>query len=247
MAEAAKNKGKGGAKGGKKNTAAAAKKATAKETAEKAAVKETAVPIEETKPETRPEPETEASAPEIQETAVPTQAVQPMVLMPKEPDVKILYMDAVDKTNQIPIGNGRVITGPGKIFNVAMSYFEGEFQNPFRMKLLANRKFIVLSGLTEEQREQYGVNYKEGEIIKKLGMFDFLLGCPTEQAVEVFKNLCPSHRKMVATRFNDAFEKGDNRITRDKIEALNEISKGDYPDGKGAFGRILVAMNESAL
>lgn len=165
----------------------------------------------------------------------------------QEPMVKLIYLDSCIENNQIPIGGGRVITGSGRRFSVKLSDFEGVFLTPLVSLLLKKRKFIVLDGLNEEQRQQYGVDYKPGEILKNEGMFDWFLSGPVSQVKAAFADLCKEHRELVASRFMLAFENGDNRLTRDRIEALNEVSKRDFEDGKGAFTPILKAINEAAL
>lgn len=165
----------------------------------------------------------------------------------QEPMVKLIYLDSCIENNQIPIGGGRVITGSGRRFSVKLSDFEGVFLTPLVSLLLKKRKFIVLDGLNEEQRQQYGVDYKPGEILKNEGMFDWFLSGPVPQVKAAFADLCKEHRELVARRFMLAFENGDNRLTRDRIEALNEVSKRDFEDGKGAFTPILKAINEAAL
>lgn len=165
----------------------------------------------------------------------------------QEPMVKLIYLDSCIENNQIPIGGGRVITGSGRRFSVKLSDFEGVFLTPLVSLLLKKRKFIVLDGLNEEQRQQYGVDYKPGEILKNEGMFDWFLSGPVPQVKAAFADLCKEHRELVARRFMLAFENGDNRLTRDRIEALNEVSKLDFEDGKGAFTPILKAINEAAL
>ena len=166
-----------------------------------------------------------------------------MVVEQKAPPVKILYIDSCIPGNQIPIGNGRYITGSGRIFAVPMEQFEGEFMTPLVMKLIDNRKFIVLSGLSDEQRHQYNCYYAEGEVVRNEGLFDMLFEMPAEQAAAVFANLCPEHRQLVATRFITAyFDNHDNRVTRDKVEALNKISKDSDPDG--LFTTIVKDIND---
>ena len=165
----------------------------------------------------------------------------------EEPMVKLLYIDSVIENNEIPIGGGRIISGSGRRFSVKLSDFEGTFLTPLVMKLLKKRKFIVLDGLNKEQREQYGVDYKPGEILKNDGMFDWFFDGPIPAVSEAFADLCPEHRALVAARFMEAFERGDNRLTRDRIEALNEVSKKDFADKKGAFTPILKAINDAAL
>lgn len=190
----------------------------------------------------------EAAKEELAEKFVPAAAPEApqsinMYVEQKAPPVKILYIDSCIPNNQIPIGNGRMITGSGRIFSVPMEQFEGEFMTPLTMKLIDIRKFIVLSGLTEEQRYQYNCHYDEGEVVKNEGTFDMLFSMPTPQAVNIFSNLCPEHQRLVATRFITAyFEKHDNRITRDKAEALNKASKAT--DADGLFTPIVKDFND---
>ena len=166
-----------------------------------------------------------------------------MVVEQKAPPVKILYIDSCIANNQVPIGNGRYITGSGRIFAVPLEQFEGEFMTPLVMKLIDKRKFIVLSGLSDEQRYQYNCHYEEGEVLKNEGIFDMLFDMDTAQAVGIFSALCPEHRQLVSTRFITVyFEKHDNRVTRDKVEALNKVSKETDPDG--LFTPIVKDIND---
>lgn len=179
-------------------------------------------------------------------TTVETEEATPVihVVTPKDPVVKILYIDSAIEQNEIKIGRGRSITGSGRVFSVQLAEFEGEFMTPVIMSLIDQRTLIILDGLTDEQREQYHCLYKEGEVLKKEGMFDFLISCDTEKAVEIFTELCKEHRTLVGRRFLEAWDKGDNRITRDKVEALNKISKENYEDKTGIFTPIVKAFAE---
>ena len=186
-------------------------------------------------------------------TQVPAEAPQPaaqpapqinMVVQEKAPPVKIIYIDSVIPNNEIPIGGGRKITGSGRVFSVPMELFEGEFMTPLVMTLIDERKFIILDGLTDEQRRQYNCFYSEGEVVRDEGMFDYFFDMEADKAATIFENLCPQHQQLVATRFMTAyFEKHDNRITRDKVEALNRISKTNEPDG--LFTPIVKEFNEA--
>lgn len=184
---------------------------------------------------------------EVTEVFPEIQPVKAEKLHYEEPMVKLLYLDSVIPNNEIPIGGGRMISGSGRRFSVKLSDFEGTFLTPLVMKLLKKRKFIVLDGLTKEQREQYGVDYKKGEVLLNEGLFAWFFTGPVNEVKAVFEDLCLEHREMVAARFLEAFEEGDNRMTRDRIEALNAVSKKDYPDGKGAFTPILEAINKASL
>ena len=187
----------------------------------------------------------EAVAPAEKEEVKATSAPIQMVVEQKAPPVKILYVDSVIPNNQIPIGSGRYITGSGRIFTVLREHFDGEFMTPLTMKLIDTRKFVVLSGLTDDERRQYNCYYNEGEVVKSEGVFDSLITLPVEQAVAVYTALGKEHRALAATRFMTAyFENHDNRITRDRVEALNKISKEYDPDG--LFTPIVKDINEKS-
>lgn len=206
------------------------KKTTKAEAPETAAVVETAV--------------VEAATPIVEAPVAQPAPVQQvnMVVEQKAPAIKILYIDSAIPNNEIKIGQGRSIFGSGKIFAVQREQFEGEFMTSTIMDLMQQKKLIVLSGLTDEERKLYGCYYTAGEVLTGERMFDFFFNMSTEEAAEKFEALCPEHRQFVATRFIDAYEKHDNRITRDKVEALNKISKENDPDG--LFTPIVRDLNE---
>ena len=151
---------------------------------------------------------------------------------PQEKTVRILYVDSVLPNNQIRIGRGCTLTGSGRVFTRTLAEFEGEFMTRLVRRLIDDRRFIILSGLTPEQRRLYNCDYKEGEVIRSEGTFDFLLRCPQEQAVEIFSALCPEHRALVCARIRSLKEAGDARLTPNRIQAFDEIAAADYPDGK---------------
>ena len=182
-------------------------------------------------------PETEApviAAPSEQETETPPAPVQQinMIVEEKSAPVIILYIDSVIPNNEIKIGRGRSIYGSGKRFSVPKDQFEGEFMTSTIMDLIAARKLIILSGLTDEERRLYNCYYGENEVLRGEKMFDWFFDMPADEAEEKFAMLCPEHQQLVATRFMSAYyEQHDNRVTRDKVEALNRTSKEYDPDG----------------
>jgi hypothetical protein len=177
------------------------------------------------------------------ETAAAPPIVQ--VVTPQAQMVKILYVDTCIPGNQIPISKGRFISGSGRVFSVTLEEFEGEFMTPFHMGLLEKRKFIVLDGLTDEQRAQYHCDYAEGEVVRNEGMFDWFFSLSEAEAVNKFRQLCPQHRELVARRFLSAFESGDNRVDRSRVEKLNEAAK--ELDGKKLFAPIIQELNSRAV
>lgn len=166
-----------------------------------------------------------------------------MIVEEKAEPVIILYIDSVIPNNEIKIGRGRSIYGSGKRFAVQKTDFEGEFMTSTIIDLIAARKLIVLSGLSDEERKLYNCYYTENEVLRGEQMFDFFFEMDAEEAAEKFAMLCPEHQRLVATRFMDAYyEKHDNRVTRARVEALNAASKAADPEGM--FTPIVKDINE---
>lgn len=107
--------------------------------------------------------------------------------------------------------------------------------------LLKTRQLIVLSGMDEDERELYGVNYKEGELLDRKAFQKILdMG---KDLVDIFPDLCRSHQEMVAKRFTEAFYNGDSRaMDRDLLVKLNEITKEDGQ--KGMFTKLISLLNK---
>lgn len=115
-------------------------------------------------------------------------------------------------------------------------FYTGSVRN-----MMKKRWLIVLSGMTEEERELYGCNYRDGEVLeetvfrKMLDMGNALL--------TIFPQLCRDHQEMVARRLLSAYQDHDPRVSdRDFIVKLNELSAKET--GKGLFTAIIADMNE---
>lgn len=167
-----------------------------------------------------------------------------VVMAKPEETVELTYIAAVSPNNVLSLGDYGVLNGVGGFTEVPRKEFGGKFLTPEVRGLLNARRLIVLNGLTEDERKRYSVDYKEGELLD-MQMFDRLLDMPLDRLKEIFTKLCPEHRQVVATRFISAYQKGDNRISREKVEPLNDLSKvpGKAED-KGMFYPILAGMNK---
>ena len=193
----------------------------------------------------------EAAKPKPKEVAKPAEpVVQAVYVTPNEKMVQCIYIDSVIPNNEIIIGNGRKISGSGRVFSVPLSEFESTFITPLIAKLIKNRRIIVLDGLTDEQRSLYGCEYAENEVIRREGMFDLFFEKEIPEAAEIFSHLCAEHQQLVAARFMDAYMSTDDRakrgINRERVAALNNISKATTK-GEGMFTPILEALNEKDL
>lgn len=167
------------------------------------------------------------------------------------PQVTLRFQSDCSDENQLMLGvNGKfgIITGKSGTFKVPRDAFFGEFRDSVVQALLASRDLVVLDGLTDEERALYGVKYTDGEVLEPQA-FNKLLDMGDELCA-VFPKLCMNYKEMVARRFEDAFAKGDKRVTRELVKALNELSKADFaslpPEDvrrKGLFHRVITQMN----
>lgn len=167
------------------------------------------------------------------------------------PQVTLRFQSDCSDVSQLMLGvNGKfgIITGKSGTFKVPRDAFFGEFRDSVVQALLASRDLVVLDGLTDDERELYGVKYTEGEVLEPQ-TFNKLLEMGDELCT-VYTKLCPNYKEMVARRFAEAFEKGDKRVTRELVKKLNALSKADYahlpPEDirrKGLFHRVITQMN----
>lgn len=103
---------------------------------------------------------------------------------------------------------------------------------------LEHRWMIVIDGLTDEERETLGVNYKEGELLDRNAFTKIAeMG---KELTDIFPALCDSHKDMVVGRLHEAYENG-KKIDRQQIIDLNKI----YPNE--ALVDIIEQMNAKEL
>lgn len=144
---------------------------------------------------------------------------------------------------------GQVTGKTGKVI-VPKSEWSRFYTESIRWRI-DNRWLIVLSGMTEDERETYHCNYKQGELLDEAAFTKLLdMG---EELVEIFPDLCIAHQEFVAQRFIQAWQ--DGKVTnadRQLVTELNEISKAAYAKAniaitdrrrKGAFVPLLEWMN----
>lgn len=156
--------------------------------------------------------------------------------------VELTFLAAVSPDNVTSLGDYGSLNGVGGCIEVPRKEFGGRFLTPVVRSLLRDRSLIVCSGLTETERKRYGVDYKDGELLD-VDAFDRLLDMDMDVLTTLFRRLCPEHRQFAATRFITAYERGDNRVSREKVESLNDISRETDP--KGLFSPILEGMNKT--
>ena len=172
--------------------------------------------------------------------------------------VVLRFQAEVADDNEAVFGEGGYfgkITGKRGFLTIPKSEFVSRFRDLNVQWMLENRWLIVLSGLTDEEREMYGVDYKPGEILDDRA-FTKMLDMSDEELLAIFPGLCKQHREMVARRLmTDYFKNGPRPgHYRDFITALNNMSKQDYLDlpekdsrRKGALAPILEDLNSQSI
>lgn len=243
----------------KKTTATRAKKPATKETPVKPPEKPAEAPVTFTEEQVK---QMIAEALQAQNEALAKQmdAQKPQVIQVAAETEKVVlrFQAEVADDNEAVFGEGGYfgkITGKRGILTIPKTEFVSRFRDLNVQWMLENRWLIVLSGLTDEEREMYGVAYKPGEVLDDKA-FTKMLDMTDEELLAIYPDLCVQHREMVARRLmTDYFKNGPRPgHYRDFVTALNNISKGDYlnlpdkdPRRKGALAPILEDLNSKEI
>lgn len=147
----------------------------------------------------------------------------------KDEVVTVLYIAEVSDRSVLTL-NGYGSLRPNSYLQVPKLEFGGKFMSELVRKMIDRRHIIVVDGLTKDERVRWNCDYKEGEILSERA-FDRMLDFDMERLCDMFAHLCQEHQRFVARRFITAKEKGDNRVSLEKVKALNEISKKSDPAG----------------
>lgn len=155
--------------------------------------------------------------------------------------VTLLYMGLSMRGASVDLGSKELgtIEGNGGIKFVPKHIFLQNL-NETVMKRLRDRRLIVLDGMTDEERERYGISYKDGEILPRDIFNGNLLSMKEEEILRIFKLACKRHKSIVASLIIEAYQNGDNRINQELVEKLNAESKS--VDKNGMFTSILKDM-----
>ena len=166
-------------------------------------------------------------------------AKQQAAYRPADETVTLLYMGCVAEGSTVPLNEklGQ-IQGRGGTRDINKREF---LQNltPNILRRLKDRRLIILDGMTDEERERYGVKYTDGELLGA-DIYHTLLDMPEEKILAIFDKACYRHKQLIATLFIDAYMARDNRINQYLVQKLNEVSKKTDPEGM--FKSILKDM-----
>lgn len=143
--------------------------------------------------------------------------------------VTVAYLAEVAPNSELVLpGYGSM--RPQSYIEVPKKEFGNKFMSTLARKLIDKRHLIVMSGLTQDERERWNCDYRDGEVLDER-TFDKMLDYPTPKLAEIFEKLCPEHQRFVACRMITAKERGDNRISVEKARRINELSKVNDKDG----------------
>ena len=208
----------------------------------------------ETAPSTEEAPKAEATFTQEQVEAMIKQAVtsalanqtpQIVQIAADVEKVHFLFQAEVADDNRLSIGGKNSgyapIIGRYGEFVIPKSDLSRVMDGQFK-ELLRKRWLIVVSGLTDEEREIYGVNYKEGEILDKMAFTKMVE--LEDKILDIYPKLCEGHREMVAKRFYEAYMDKNPHVRREIVSQLNRLSV-ELGSEHGDFDAILEAMNEA--
>lgn len=159
--------------------------------------------------------------------------------------VFFLWQADVADYNLVTFGPGGMygsITGKTGTFSVPKNELSRILNDKTR-RYIERRWLIVLDGLTDEERESLGVDYKEGELLDRK-VFARMVELPKDEICEIYTKLCNSHKEMVARRYYEEYQGRNENVTRDKVIALRNLTREANLDIQ-AFQQILQEMNAS--
>ena len=165
--------------------------------------------------------------------------------IPERERVNLLWQAPVMPENVEEFGpNGRYarITGPTGAFWVPNDEFSLIVDSRVRT-YLERRWLIVLSGLSDEEREIYGVKYRPGEYLDKAAFSK--IAEQGEKLLDIYPKLCAGNRKIVAGAVYEGWRGGNKAIKRGLVEKLAAMCREVDPE-ESTFQTILQEMAEKA-
>lgn len=157
--------------------------------------------------------------------------------------VHFLWMAPVADDNVVQFGDGGMY---GNIVGKTGSFYVpkpdlSRILTEMNRRFMAQRWLLVVSGLTDEEREALGVDYKPGEVLDKRAFAKLVeLG---DELLNIYPALCEGHKVMAAQMYADAYRQGSRYVTRERTVKLNTLSKRKGRE-KGDFIAIIEDMNE---
>lgn len=195
----------------------------------------------------------EAAAAAVAEAlkSIPQQQTQVVQVMADTEKVILRWMAPVADDNVAVFGpNGMYGQVTGKNGTVIVPKSEwSRFYDETMRRFMDRRWLVVLSGMTDEERELYRCNYRKGEIMDEKGFANIFK--MKDELLDIFDELCTEHQEMVAKSFCEAAEQGKlDDSWRGLVKALNAKNKQRYKDvpagdvrKKGMFAPVIALLN----
>lgn len=136
--------------------------------------------------------------------------------------VTVLFIAEVSKENQLELpGYGAM--RPNSYLEIPKKEFGGKFMSPLVRLLIDKRHLLVVDGLTEDERIRWNCDYKDGEVLSER-VFDHMLDFDTAQLCDIVAHLCDEHKRFVCRRITQARVDKDNRLSLDRVKAVNALT-----------------------
>ena len=139
--------------------------------------------------------------------------------------IDFLWLAPVADDNELQIADGLFgkITGKVGNFSVPKKDFSRMLDSATR-KFIENRWLIVLGGFTDNERIQYGVDYKPGEVLDKdvfLRLLDY-----GELIVPIYEKLCDASKDVVSKLYYEAYMEPSKKakVKRETVVAMHKIA-----------------------
>lgn len=163
-----------------------------------------------------------------------------VVMQSNEEMVTLLYMGACAEKCMVHLHDEiGEIAGQGGTLDVPKKVFLRYRTTTPILNRLNDRRLLVIDGLTDDERERYGLTYKDGEVVDEK-IYKGLLDMNEPQILDIFKKACFRHKQLIAALIIDAYSDHDNRINQGLIQNLNKASLKEDKDGM--FTAILKDM-----
>lgn len=139
--------------------------------------------------------------------------------------VQLTFIGVIASGTSVNLGALGKISRPGTVIDVPKKDFIKSLGVPVIESLLRRREIVVVDGLTDAERERFGLKYGDKEVLS----IDEFFNIPQMSAEELSKRMdevCASHKKVIAdVVLEEYFEKRNPRITLAVIKKLSVVAK----------------------
>nr|DAP33638.1 MAG TPA: hypothetical protein [Caudoviricetes sp.] len=139
--------------------------------------------------------------------------------------VQLTFIGVIASGTSVNLGALGKISRPGTVIDVPKKDFIKSLGVPVVEALLRSREIIVVDGLTDAERERFGLKYKDKEVLS----VDEFFNIPKMSVDELSKRMdevCVTHKKVIAdVVLGEYFEKSNPSVTLAFIKKLSVAAK----------------------